>query len=176
MTVGARLPRVALAGNPNTGKSTLFNQLTGQGAKVGNYPGVTVDRHFGSMRLPGAGQVELLDVPGTYSLSARSEEEQLAIRAVAGMHPLERPDVVLIVVDATQLVRNLYLTLQILELGIPAVVALNMSDLVAKAGHEIDREALERELGVPVVFIVASKRTGLDDLHRALDDVLHELS
>ncbi|MDP6368485.1 MAG: FeoB small GTPase domain-containing protein, partial [Planctomycetota bacterium] len=91
----ARLPfRVALAGNPNTGKTTLFNRLTGSDQKVGNYPGITVDRHTGHMRLPGIGHVDVLDVPGAYSLSARSPEEQLAIQTIAGIPPYPTPDVV----------------------------------------------------------------------------------
>ena len=99
--------RVALAGNPNTGKTTLFNRLTGLSAKVGNYPGVTVEREIGHFALPRAGEVELSDVPGTYSLTARSAEEQIAIQAICGLHPLERPEAVVLVIDATQLTRNM---------------------------------------------------------------------
>ncbi len=164
--------RVAIAGNPNTGKTTLFNQLTGSRGKVGNYPGVTIDRHVAPLALDGHGEVLLMDVPGTYSLSARSREEQLAIQAIAGLHPLERPDVVVCVVDATQLVRNLYLVLQLIELGLPVVVALNMMDLVAATGQEVDVAALQRELGVPVVGVVASKGRGLPELGRAIARVL----
>jgi len=166
--------RVAIAGNPNTGKTTLFNRLTGSRAKVGNYPGITVDRHFGPLRLPHAGEVELMDVPGTYSLAARSEEEQVAIQAIAGLHPIEKPDAIVIVVDATQLSRNLYLVLQILELGIPTVLALNMVDLLEKSGHEIDFAALEREVGVPVCPVVAQRGEGIDRLREAIDGVLED--
>ncbi len=165
---------VVLAGNPNTGKTTLFNRLTGSSAKVGNYPGVTVEHHFGELRLPELGSVRLMDVPGTYSLSARSEEEQLAIRAVAGLHPLEHPDLVLLVVDATQLTRNLYLALQVIEIGIPLVVALNMVDRLGEIGEEIDTHALSRELEVPVVPIVASKGRGLTELSQAIEEVLRD--
>src|SRR5262245_36814268 len=164
--------RVAVAGNPNTGKTTLFNQLTGARGKVGNYPGVTVERHFAPLRLEGHGEVLLMDVPGTYSLSARSREEQLAIQAVAGLHPLERPDLVVCVVDATQLVRNLYLVLQLIELGLPLVVALNMSDRLPATGQTLDARALEQELGVPCVPVVAAKGVGLDALKRAMGEVL----
>jgi ferrous iron transport protein B len=164
--------RVAVAGNPNTGKTTLFNRLTGSRAKVGNYPGVTVERHIGKTEVPGHGAVELMDVPGTYSLSARSEEEKLAITAVAGLHPLEQPDAVVLVVDATQLSRNLYLALQLLELGVPVVVALNMTDMLGRSGQHVDTKVLARELGVPVVPIVASKGVGLDELRAALGRVL----
>jgi len=167
--------RVAIAGNPNTGKTTLFNQLSGARGKVGNYPGVTVERHVANLTLPGLdGTVELMDVPGTYSLSARSREEQLAIQAVAGLHPLERPDLVVCVVDATQLVRNLYLVLQLIELGLPLVVALNMTDRLAETGQSIDVKALEQELGVPCVAIAATKKQGLAELKEALARVLRE--
>ncbi len=163
---------VALTGNPNTGKTTLFNQLTGSSAKVGNYPGVTVEHQVGALRLDRAGPVRVMDVPGTYSLSARSAEEQLAIRAIAGLQPIERPDLVVAVVDSTQLTRNLYLVLQVIEMGLPVVVALNMVDQLEHRGDEVDVEALERELSVPIVPIVASRGEGLDQLRRTVDDVL----
>ena len=167
--------RVAIAGNPNTGKTTLFNQLSGARGKVGNYPGVTVERHVASVTLPGLdGPVELMDVPGTYSLSARSREEQLAIQAVAGLHPLERPELVVCVVDATQLVRNLYLVLQLVELHLPLVVALNMTDRLAETGQSIDVQALAEQLGVPCVAIVAAKKQGLEELKQAMAAVLRE--
>ncbi|NOT31772.1 MAG: ferrous iron transport protein B, partial [Planctomycetes bacterium] len=160
--------RVAIAGNPNTGKTTLFNQLTGARGKVGNYPGVTVERHVAPLELEGHGEVLLMDVPGTYSLSARSREEQLAIQAVAGLHPLERPDLVVCVVDATQLVRNLYLVLQLIELRLPVVVALNVIDRLEATGQTLDARALEEQLGVPCVPVVASKGQGLAELKRAI--------
>lgn len=160
--------RVAIAGNPNTGKTTLFNQLTGARGKVGNYPGVTVERHVATLELEGHGEVLLMDVPGTYSLSARSREEQLAIQAVAGLHPLERPDLVVCVVDATQLVRNLYLVLQLIELRLPVVVALNMSDRLEATGQALDVRALEEQLGLPCVPVVAAKGQGLVELKRAI--------
>ncbi len=168
--------RVAIAGNPNTGKTTLFNQLTGSRGKVGNYPGVTVERHLAPMKLEGSpggpGEVLLMDVPGTYSLSARSREEQLAIQAVAGLHPLERPDLVVCVVDATQLVRNLYLVVQLVEFGLPVVVALNMMDRLESTGQSIDVRALERELGLPCVPVVSTKGQGLVELKREMARVL----
>jgi ferrous iron transport protein B len=166
--------RVAIAGNPNTGKTTLFNRLTGSSAKVGNYPGVTVERQFGTLELDHSGPVELLDVPGTYSLSARSREEQIAIQAVAGLSPVERPDAVLLVVDATQLTRNLYLVLQVIETDLPTVVALNMIDMLEGLGLEISASVLERELGVPVVPVSANAGRGLDALRNALDRVLED--
>src|SRR5690606_26732233 len=113
---GTRRPLVAVAGNPNTGKTTLFNRLTGSDQKVANYTGVTVDRHVAHMHLSGGREVRVLDVPGTYSLSARSREEEIAIQSIAGLGGEDLPDLVVLVVDATQLSRNLYMALQILEL------------------------------------------------------------
>ena len=159
----ARAPRVALAGNPNAGKTTLFNALTGARARVGNYPGITVERRSGSMTLPGGARAELLDVPGTYSLSARSPEEQVAVDVVL---PLEgsAPDVVVVTADATSLERHLYLALQILETGRPTVLALTMMDEARAAGIRIDEAKLSEALGAKVVAVVASKREGLDAL------------
>jgi ferrous iron transport protein B len=154
------LPLIAVVGNPNTGKTTLFNRLTGQRARVGNYPGVTVDRRTGKVRLAAAGgatvDAEVFDVPGCYSLSARSAEEEIAIDAILGWHGNAKPDLALIVVDATQLVRNLYLVLQILELGVPAVVALNLIDEAGSSPP--DARALSLLLGVPC--IPTSARSG----------------
>ncbi len=169
-----RVKRIALTGNPNTGKTTLFNRLTGSHAKVGNYPGVTVERHEGSLDLPRAGHVELMDVPGTYSLSARSPEEQIAIQAIAGLSPIERPDAVMVVVDATQLTRNLYLVLQVIETDLPVLVALNMIDMLEARGLSIDVENLSRLLGVPVVAISSQSGAGLDKLREAIDSVISD--
>jgi ferrous iron transport protein B len=174
MTTQTALPTVVLAGNPNTGKTTLFNQLTGGSARVGNYPGITVDRHRGTLDLPDLTRAELFDSPGAYSLAACSAEEKLALDAIAGLPPLAPPDLVVVVVDASQLARNLYLTLQILELNRPVVVALNMVDALPRSGQSVDAEALAAVLGVPVVPIVARCGTGLDDLKRAIAKVLHE--
>ncbi len=173
-TVASRL--VALAGNPNTGKTTLFNRLTGSSAKVGNYPGITVEREEGDLSLPSGETVTLADVPGTYSLSARSPEEQVALQAIAGISPLARPDAVLLVADATQLTRNLYLALQIIECDLPLVIALNMVDMLAERGLTLDVPALERELGVPVVPVSALRGENLPALEAALEGVLLEPS
>jgi len=168
---GVARPLVAIAGNPNTGKTTLFNCLTGKTAKVGNYPGITVDRHTGKVALPRDGEdleVLVLDVPGTYSLSARSEEERIAIEAIAGLSGNPRPDAVIVVVDATQLARNLYLALQVIELGLPVVLAISMVDVLTAKGKHIDPVALSRELGVPAIAVTASTCTGTEDLKRAV--------
>ncbi|MBI5432606.1 MAG: ferrous iron transport protein B [Planctomycetes bacterium] len=169
-----RLARVAIAGNPNTGKTTVFNRLTGSRAKVGNYPGVTVDREVGMLALADGRKVEMIDVPGTYSLSARSREEQIAIQAICGLPPLDAPDAVLLVIDSTQLVRNLYLALQVIETEMPVVLALNMSDALEANGLVLDRAALERELGVPVVTVSGKTGEGFDELRSALARVLDQ--
>jgi len=121
--------RIALVGNPNTGKSSLFNRLTGQSARVGNYAGVTVELATGSVDLgPGVGAVTVVDVPGTYSLTARSREEQVAIDCLLGIDGAARPDLVVCCVDATNLSRNLYFVLQAQELGVKLVIARTMID------------------------------------------------
>jgi len=154
-------PLVVLMGNPNTGKSTLFNALTGARARVGHYPGITVDRVVRSLR---GADVDVLDGPGAYSLVARSSEEQLAVEVVLGHHGNERPDLVVAVVDATNLERNLYLVLQLLELEVPLVVALTMVDQAERDGVRVDASALSSELGVPVVPTVARTGRGIDSL------------
>ena len=123
--MSAAVPLVARVGNPNTGKTTLFNRLTGQNERVGNYPGVTVERRVGRAT---RGGFDVLDVPGAYSLSASSAEEQVAIEAVLGIDGNPRPDVVVVVLDATQLVRNLYLAGQLAELGLPLLAVVNFLD------------------------------------------------
>ncbi len=159
-------PLVLLVGNPNTGKTTLFNRLTGQHARVGNYPGITVEQRRGTLRLDDMA-VEVRDVPGTYSLAARSPEEQIALNAVLGLAGNPTPALAVVVVDAGQLLRNLYLVLQLAELGVPMVIALNMMDEVSPAtAPEVDGVA--RLFGVPAVGISARRGTGLDALHAAI--------
>ena len=157
---------VAIAGNPNTGKSSIFNSLTGSSQHVGNWPGKTVSRAYGSFE-HGSTAVQIVDLPGTYSLNASSPEEQIARDyLISG-----QPDVVAIVVDASNLERNLYLAVQILEIGVPALVVLNMVDVVESQGTNVDVNALSEHLGVTVVPTVARKRQGLDGLKDALIDV-----
>jgi ferrous iron transport protein B len=178
--VNAR-PLVAVVGNPNTGKTTLFNRLTGQQARVANYPGVTVDRRSGTLRLPSPDrdkgdrtitEVEVLDVPGAYSMSARSGEEQIAINAVMGLEGYEAPSLVVLVLDATQLSRNLYLAIQIAELDVPMVVALNMIDEVKD--HPPDHRSLSRLLGVPCVPTSAREGDGIGELKTLIARALRE--
>lgn len=150
---------VALAGNPNSGKTTLFNALTGARQYVGNWPGVTVEKKEGKIKYKGL-DIKLVDLPGTYSLNAYSIEEVIAKDYIVK----DNPDVVINIVDGTNLERNLYLTVQLLELGVPVVLALNMMDEVEKKGYRIDFEKLSRLLGVPVVPITAVKKTGISSL------------
>lgn len=147
--------RIALAGNPNSGKTTLFNALTGSNQFVGNWPGVTVEKKEG--RLKKHEGVTITDLPGIYSLSPYTLEEVVARNYLLG----ERPDAILNIVDGTNLERNLYLTTQLTELGIPVVVAINMMDIVKKNGDKINVEELSRQLGCRVVEISALKGTGI---------------
>ncbi|WP_420124853.1 ferrous iron transport protein B [Longimicrobium sp.] len=159
---------VALIGNPNTGKSTLFNALTGMRQRVGNYSGVTVERVEGRYR-DGDASVTVIDLPGTYSLSASSPDEEIALAVLTGHAPgIDRPDVVVVVVDAANLERNLFLASQVLELGLPTVVALNQVDAAEAAGIRIDAIELTLELGAPVVPTVAMRGEGLDVLKSAI--------
>ena len=166
-------PLVALVGNPNAGKSALFNALTGARQKVGNYPGVTVERHAGRMALPDGRPVELLDLPGTYSLEPSSPDERVTRDVVTGTQAGERlPDAIVVVVDASNLDNHLRFTLQLIALGLPVVVALNMFDLAERDGLKLDPDALARELGVPVIPTVAVRKRGIDDLKEALADLV----
>ncbi len=164
--------RIALAGNPNAGKTTVFNRLTGRTAKVANYPGITVEIEEGRWVLPRSGPVTLVDVPGSYSLSAHSAEERVAIEAVAGLDPYPRPDAVVVVADATELARHLYFVLQVLELDRPTVLALTMVDSLESTGRSIDTTALSDALGIPVVQVVTSKDRGIEELTRIVDGLL----
>jgi ferrous iron transport protein B len=163
-----KTPTVALVGNPNTGKTTLFNALAGMRQRTGNYPGVTVETKKGRMRHADRSAL-VIDLPGTYSLAPRSPDEMVAVDLILGRQPGEaRPDVVVTLVDASNLERNLYLTTQILELGVPVVVALNMVDVAEGQGLKLDAERLSAQLGVPVVPIQANKRKNLDQLKGAI--------
>ncbi len=160
---------VALVGNPNAGKTTLFNALSGLRQRVGNYPGVTVELKKGSFTAPGGIPIDLIDLPGTYSLAARSPDEMVAVDLLLGRRPEEpRPDVVLSIVDATNLDRHLYLTSQLLDLGEPVVLAVNMVDAAEAQGIKVDCPRLAQEMGIPVIPIQANKGIGLDALTAAL--------
>ncbi|RMF20529.1 MAG: ferrous iron transporter B, partial [Deltaproteobacteria bacterium] len=170
---GGREAWIAIAGNPNTGKTSLFNAITGLRQKVGNYPGVTVERRLGIVPLPSGRRARCIDLPGCYSLVARSHDEQIAHDVLVGqVEDTPEPDLVVIVVDASNLERNLYLASQILDLGIPCVIALNMIDVAEDAGLEIDHAKLGSKLGVPVVPTVAVREQGIDDLLATVERVL----
>jgi ferrous iron transport protein B len=167
------LPLVAVAGSPNAGKSALFNALTGARQKVGNYPGVTVERHSGRLTLADGRPVEMVDLPGAYSLDPASPDEAVTRDVLLGRQKGERqPDALIIVVDASNLDNHLRFALQLIELGLPTIIALNMVDLAKRDGLELDPQALERELGVPVIETVAVRRRGIPELQAALDDML----
>jgi ferrous iron transport protein B len=161
---------VALIGPPNTGKSTLFNRLTGLRQKVANYPGVTVERHIGTLRLNAGNALTLIDLPGVYSLTPRSEDEQVTHDVLEGrMQDLAKPDAVLLILDSTSLARHLMLAAPVLSLGIPTLILLNMSDDLAKRGGSIDAERLSRELGAPVLLISAALGRGVEEVRHWLE-------
>ena len=167
------LPLVAVAGSPNAGKSALFNALTGARQKVGNYPGVTVERHSGRLTLADGRPLELVDLPGAYSLDPASPDEAVTRDVLLGKQKGERqPDALVIVVDASNLDNHLRFALQLIELGLPTIVALNMIDLARRDGLELDAKRLEAELGVPVIETVAVRKRGIAELRSALDDML----
>ncbi len=164
---------VALIGPPNTGKSTLFNRLTGLRQKVANYPGVTVERHMGTMRLLDGGAVTLIDLPGVYSLTPRSEDEQVTHDVLDGrMEDLDKPGAVLLILDSTNLARHLMLAAPVLSLGIPTLVLLNMSDDLSKRGGSIDAAKLSEELGAPVVLVSAAKGDGIETVRQWLGETI----
>jgi ferrous iron transport protein B len=167
-------PLIALAGNPNTGKTTLFNALTKSRAKVGNYPGITVDRREAKLALSDNTDAILLDIPGTYSLVARTGEEQIALETMVGLRGQAEPDAVVICVDATQLVRSCFLVMQAQEFGLPVVIAMTM---VEESGDSPpDTQALSKLLSCPVVPVVARDGEGLDELKAAISKVMDEPS
>ena len=168
MKVGHDTPVVALIGNPNTGKSTLFNSLTGAAQKIANYPGITVEACLGILS-DDHGKMLLIDLPGTYSLAAHTPDEQVVTTTLLGRTAdLPAPQVVMLVVDASSLDRNLYIGTQILELGLPTVVALTMVDVALASGIEIDHVRLGESLGVPVVPVNPARGEGLDRLRQTL--------
>ena len=169
MRKDADILRIALIGNPNTGKSSLFNALTGLKQRVGNYSGVTVEKKTGEWNLGDGNAIELIDLPGTYSLSAKSIDERIAVDVLCGhAEGQPAPDLVVVVVDVENLQRNLFLASQAAELNVPMVIALNCWDVAERKGLKIDCKLLEQRLGVPVVPTVANRRRGVDELRTAV--------
>ncbi|HOR27152.1 MAG TPA: ferrous iron transporter B [Candidatus Sumerlaeota bacterium] len=167
-----RRQTIALVGNPNAGKTTLFNALTGLRAKTANFPGTTIELRVGALRLAGE-SVRLIDMPGLYSLSAASSEERAALDGLLGLAPEHpAPTALILLLDSTNLERNLFLASQVLELGLPTVIALNMVDLAQRLGLRIKVAELSRELGCPVVPVVAKTGRGVDELRAELERVI----
>ncbi len=165
--------RIALIGNPNTGKTSLFNILTGMRQRVGNYSGVTVEKKTGLWQMAGGQEVELIDLPGTYSLSASSLDERVAVDVITG-HGMggRAPDLVVVVVDVENLRRNLFLASQASELGVPMVIALNCWDVAERKGLQIDSKLLAQRFGVPVVPTIAKRKSGTMELAKAVEKAL----
>ncbi|RMG41647.1 MAG: ferrous iron transport protein B [Planctomycetota bacterium] len=164
-----RVHKVALLGNPNTGKSTIFNALCGMKARVGHYPGVTVEKKIGRMRTA-RGPIDLVDLPGTYSLSPRTLDEMVSVNVLLGRQPdIGEIDAAVCIADASTLERNLYLLSQLLDLGVPVVLVLNMWDVALRRGIEIDIERLSERLGIPVVTTTAHRGEGIDRLRELIE-------
>ncbi len=164
-------PLVALVGNPNTGKSTLFNRLTGLRQHIANYPGITVEKKSGLLRVGGS-SIDLLDLPGCYSLTAVSKDERVVMDVLGGRRGFQKPDLLVFILDATNLKRNLLLVSQCSELGIPALIVLNQCDAAKRNGIRIDADLLSKRLGVPVVKTVATRGQGLSELKDAIVSAL----
>lgn len=168
-----RAPLIALMGNPNTGKSTIFNRLTGMRQRIANYPGITTEAKAGKMSLDGQ-TLDVLDLPGTYSLTASSPDERVVIDVLLGHGRTERPDLLVCILDASNLKRNLYLASQLAEFEIPMILVLNQWDIAQKRGQTISLERLEAQLGVPVVATVAAKGAGIDKLTEQIRAMLEK--
>src|SRR6185369_12972495 len=162
---------VALLGNPNCGKTALFNLLTGSKQKVANYAGVTVERKEGTFTAPNGKKLRVFDLPGAYGLEAESPDERVTIDVITGVYALEdRPDLIVCVVDTTNLRQHLRLAVGLKRFGIPMVLALNMSDLAEHHGLIVATEILSQQLGIPVVKTIAVRKSGIADLVRVLQD------
>ncbi len=161
--------KIALVGNPNSGKSSLFNYLTGLNQKIGNFPGVTVEKRSGNCTMPDGTSAEIIDLPGIYSIYPRSLDERIVSEIILNHNSPSCPDKIVVIADATNLKRNLLLLTQIIDLGLPTVLALNMMDLAAKAGISYDLMALSKKLGIPVVPINARRGVGLEELKKVIN-------
>jgi ferrous iron transport protein B len=164
--------KIALVGNPNSGKSSLFNHLTGLNQKIGNFPGVTVEKKTGNCQLPNGSNAQITDFPGVYSVYPRSIDERIVSEVLLNHHGENTPDVVVVVADATNLKRGLLLLTQVIDMGLPTILVLNMMDLAAKAGISYDFNMLSKRLGVPVVAVNARKGVGLEELRAQIQKPL----
>lgn len=161
---------VALIGNPNTGKTSVFNQLTGLNQKVGNYPGITVEKKEGVCKLPPNTKAHILDLPGTYSLNTTSLDESVVIELLLNKNDKDFPDVAVVITDVENLKRNLLLFTQIKDLQIPAILVINMADRMSRKGISVDIPLLEKELDTKVVLVSTRKRSGIDTLKKYIAD------
>ena len=164
--------KIALAGNPNSGKTTLFNALTGLKQKVGNYPGITVEKKSGQTNLSKELKGEVIDLPGTYSLFSKSIDEEVTQQTLCNNENIDYPDITLVIADASNLRRSIFLLTQVIDLNMKVVLALNMVDIATKKGIIIDVNLLSLQLGIPVVAINARKGKGLETLK---DTILHSI-
>ncbi|MBT5750561.1 MAG: ferrous iron transport protein B, partial [Flavobacteriales bacterium] len=160
--------KIALAGNPNSGKTTLFNALTGLKQKVGNYPGITVEKKLGNAKLPNEIDAKIIDLPGTYSLFPKSMDEKVAQQILCNDENVDYPDVTVVIADATNLRRSIFLLTQVIDLNMSVVLALNMVDIATKKGIIVNVDLLSKELGVQVVAINARKRKGIESLRESI--------
>ena len=161
---------IALVGNPNSGKSSLFNVLTGLNQKVGNFPGVTVDKKTGVSKISDSLSANIIDLPGTYSLYPKSADEQVTYEVLLNQKSTERPDLIIVIADASNLKRNLLFCSQIIDLKIPVVIALTMMDIARQKGITIDTEKLAGMMGVPVVTVNPRRNRGIGLLKKAIGD------
>lgn len=164
----SKLLKVALIGNPNTGKTSLFNTLTGLNQKVGNYPGITVDKKTGKCKLSDTITAEIIDLPGTYSLNASSEDENIAVKVLSEKENDNYPDIVIVIADVENLKRNLLLYTQVKDLGLPTVLAINMQDIMVSKGISINIDALEKELNTKIILISTKKNVGISNLKEVM--------
>jgi ferrous iron transport protein B len=165
----AGIMRVAMAGNPNSGKSTLFNLLTGLRQKTGNFPGVTVDLHVGTCRLTHGKKIEIIDLPGTYSLFPKSIDEQVTAAVLCNEQHEHYPQLTLVVADSTNLKRSLYLCTQLIDIGMPVILVLNMIDIALRKTIVIDESKLSQMLGVAVVSVNSKDGSGIDKLKQQIE-------